>query len=284
MSGEQHASATGDDAATSSQVFAIIGGGTMGGTFGRALLDNQLADPKTITVCETHAQRRADLQESLGVRVTAGPAEAIAGASVIFLAVKPQDFPSVGAALQGLILPEQLVVSIMAGVPIQSLRDQLGHRSVVRAMPNTPAQIGQGLTAWTAPPEVTEAQRRQVQQMLAILGKEIYVPDERHIDMATAVSGSGPGFFFVILEAMIDGAVQIGMRRELATEMVYQTAIGSALYAQQSGLHPAVLRDMVTSPGGTTAEGLRAMEKHGARSGTMEAIIAAYRRTRELGQ
>ena len=94
MSGEQHASATGDDAATSSQVFAIIGGGTMGGTFGRALLDNQLADPKTITVCETHAQRRADLQESLGVRVTAGPAEAIAGASVIFLAVKPKTFPA----------------------------------------------------------------------------------------------------------------------------------------------------------------------------------------------
>ena len=123
-----------------------------------------------------------------------------------------------------------------------------------------------------------------MRRMLATMGTEVLVPDERHVDMATAISGSGPGFFFLFLEAMIDGAVQIGLRRELATEMVYQTALGSAALARQSGKHPAALRDMVTSPGGTTAEGLLAMERQGVRVGTIEAILAAYRRAQELGQ
>ena len=272
------------DADLTHDAFCVIGGGTMGATFSRALLSNDLATPDTITICEVAAPRREALADELGVRVTGDPVEAVRGAAVVFMAVKPQDFPSVGGVLQGLILPEQLIVSIMAGVPIRTLRDHLGHRAVVRAMPNTPAQIGQGITAWTAPPEVSDDQRRRVAAMLGTLGREIYVPDERHIDMATAVSGSGPGFVFLMLEAMIDGAVQIGMRRELAAELVYQTVLGSAAYAQNSGLHPAVLRDMVTSPGGTTAEGLRAMEQNGVRAGTMEAIIAAYRRTRELGE
>lgn len=266
------------------KAFCVVGGGTMGQTFSRALIRNDLAAPEAITICEVAEARRAALEAELGVATTADPVAAAKDAPVVFMAVKPQDFTSVGTALQGLILPEQLVVSIMAGVPIHTLRDHLGHRAVVRAMPNTPAQIGQGLTAWTAPPEVSEAQRAQVSQMLGTLGQEIYVPDEHHIDMATAVSGSGPGFLFLILEALIDGAVQIGMRRELASELVLQTALGSAAYARESGLHPAVLRDMVTSPGGTTAEGLRAMEQNGVRAGTMEAIIAAYRRTQELSQ
>jgi pyrroline-5-carboxylate reductase len=273
----------GQSATDGQKEFCVIGGGTMGETLSRALVSNGLAAADAITVCDVSASRRDLLQSSLGVRVTDDPEKAASGAPVVFMAVKPQDFGVVGGTLQGLILPEQLIVSIMAGVPIHTIRDHLGHRAVVRAMPNTPAQIGQGLTVWTAPPEVSEDQRAQVAKMLGTLGREIYVPDERHIDMATAVSGSGPGFVFLFLEALIDGAVQIGMRRELAAELVYQTVLGSAAYAQKSGLHPAVLRDMVTSPGGTTAAGLRAMEQQGVRAGTMEAIIAAYRRTQELG-
>ena len=264
--------------------FCVIGGGVMGETIARSIVANGLASPSAIAVCDTDAHRRDWLHESVGVAVTDRHEEAVAGAPLIFLAVKPQDFPPVAAALQGLILPEQLVVSIMAGVRIASVRDQLGHRAVVRAMPNTPAQIGQGLTVWTATEDVDAERRAEVRCLLATLGKEIFVPDERHIDMATAVSGSGPGFIFLILEAMIDGAVQIGMRRELAAEMVYETALGSAAFAKQSGKHIAALRDMVTSPGGTTAEGLLAMERHGVRAGTMEAIIAAYRKTQELGR
>ena len=274
----------GASAGADGKAFAIIGGGTMGETFTRALVVNKLAAPAAITVCDTSETRRNTLQTKLGVQVTADAEAAAAEAPLVFMAVKPQDFAEVSGSLQGLILPDQLVLSIMAGVPIRTLRDHLGHRAVVRAMPNTPAQIGQGLTVWTAPEEVSAAQRTQVGQLLATLGQEIYVPDERHIDMATAVSGSGPGFVFLILEALVDGAVQIGMRRELAAELVYQTVLGSTLYAKESGLHPAVLRDMVTSPGGTTAEGLRALEQQGVRAGTMEAVIAAYRRTRELGE
>jgi pyrroline-5-carboxylate reductase len=262
--------------------YSIIGGGTMGTTFGRALIANELATPEDITFAEVDAGRRKALSESMGARVTERADEAVAGASVIFMAVKPQDFPSVGNVLQGLILPEQLVVSIMAGVSIQSLRDHLGHRSVVRAMPNTPAQIGRGITVWTAPPEVDEAQRSAVQTLLATMGREVYVTDERQIDLATAVSGSGPGFVFLLLEALVDGAVQIGMRRELAAELVYQTVLGSAAYALESDLHPSELRNMVTSPGGTTAAGLYAMEQAGMRAGAIDAILAAYQRTQEL--
>ena len=272
------------DLTMTDKAFCVVGGGVMGQTICRSLIGGGLAAAGAIAVCEVAAPRRETLQRDLGVAATGDAVAAADGAPVVVLAVKPQDFPAVGGALQGLILPEQLVVSIMAGVTMRTLRERLGHRAVVRAMPNTPAQIGQGLTAWTPSPEVTEAQRELVGRMLDTLGRAILVPDERHIDMATAVSGSGPGFFFLFLESLIDGAVQIGMRRETATELVYQTALGSAAFAQESGLHPAVLRDMVTSPGGTTSEGLRAMEEKGVRAGTMEAIIAAYRRTRELGE
>ena len=264
--------------------FAIIGGGTMGEAFTRALLANDLARASAVCVCEINETRRRQLQDQLGVQGTDSASAAAESAPVVVLAVKPQDFATVGGTLQGLVLPEQLVLSIMAGVRMSTLRDTLGHRALVRAMPNTPAQIGEGYTVWTASAEVTAAQQALVRRMLATMGTELMVPDEQHVDIATAVSGSGPGFFFLFLEAMIDGAVQIGLRRELATEMVYQTALGSAALARQSGKHPAALRDMVTSPGGTTAEGLLAMERQGVRAGTIEAILAAYRRAQVLGQ
>ena len=263
--------------------FAVIGGGTMGETFARSLLANEIAPAAAVTVCEVMPERQEMLQDSLGVPVTADAAEAIEGAPVIFMSVKPQDFESVASKLKGLILPEQLVVSIMAGVRLPTLRGGLGHRPLVRAMPNTPAQIGKGLTVWTSTDEVSAEQRKQVRRMLATMGEEIYVDEESTIDRATAVSGSGPGFFFLLLEAMIDGGVMIGLSREQASKMVIETALGAAAYAKESGMHPAELRDMVTSPGGTTAAGLLAMERHGARAGTIEAIIAAYERTRELG-
>ncbi len=264
--------------------YAIIGGGVMGEAFSRALLDGGHVPAAAVTVCDIDARRRTHLAEMLGVAVTGEPAAAVQGAAIVVLAVKPQDFHAVAAALQGLIRPEQLLVSIMAGVTVERLRRELGHRALVRAMPNTPAQIGQGMTVWTATPEVTDEQRQRVQTLLAGLGAEISVPDERYVDMATAVSGSGPGFLFLIYEALIDGAVQIGLRRDMAAALVYQTALGSAAYAQESGLHTAVLRERVTSPGGTTAEGLRAMERHGVRAGLIEAVVAAYEKTQRLGQ
>ncbi len=264
--------------------FSVIGGGTMGSTILAAILANKIAPPEALVVCEAVAARRAYLEAEFACAVTDDAAHAAAEAPIVFIAVKPQDFPAVADKLQGLILPEQLVVSIMAGVTIDSLRDGLGHRSVVRVMPNTPAQIAEGMLVWTAAEEVSDEQRATVQQMLATMGREIYVPSERQVDMATAVSGSGPGFVFLFIEAMIEGGVQIGLSRELAEELVLQTVKGSAAFAQDSDEHVAALRNMVTSPGGTTAAGLLAMEKNGVRIGTMDAIIQAYRRATELGQ
>ena len=272
------------EGAAADKAYSIIGGGVMGEAIGRSLISTGTASASAIIICDIDARRRSYLESDLGVTVTGEHAEACQAAPVVVLAVKPQDFRTISNSLQGRILPEQLVLSIMAGVNVGTLRNQLGHRALVRVMPNTPAQIGKGMAVWTATPEVNDEQRAIVRRILQTLGIELYVPDERYIDMATAVSGSGPGFFFLILEAMIDGAVQIGMRRELAAEMVYQTALGSAAFAQQSKLHTAVLRDQVTSPGGTTAEGIRAMEQQGVRAGIIEAIVAAYERTLELGQ
>ncbi|HJN91121.1 MAG TPA: pyrroline-5-carboxylate reductase [Dehalococcoidia bacterium] len=264
--------------------FSVVGGGTMGSTIVAALLANEIATPAGVVICEAVAARRSHLEQEFGVAVTDDPALAASEAPVVFIAVKPQDFPTVAAKLQGLIRPEQLIVSIMAGITVEALRAGLGHRSVVRVMPNTPAQIAQGMLVWTASSEVSDEQRAELQRMLATMGREIYVPSERQIDMATAVSGSGPGFVFLLIEAMIEGGVQIGLPRELAEELVLQTVRGSAAFAQESDEHVAALRNMVTSPGGTTAAGLLAMENHGVRMGTMDAIIQAYRRATELGQ
>ena len=264
--------------------FGVIGGGTMGGTFVAALLVNEIATPDAISVCEVVESRRHWLSGEYGVQVTDDPALAAKDAPVVFIAVKPQDFGTAAEPLQGLIRPEQLVVSIMAGITIDKLCDSLGHHVVVRVMPNTPAQIGEGMLVWTASDKVSTEQRGAVQRILATMGHELYVPSERQIDMATAVSGSGPGFVYLMIESMIDGAVQIGLSREMAQEMVLQTVKGSAQFAQESDTHIAELRNMVTSPGGTTAAGLRAMEQHAARTGTIEAIVEAYRRAQELGQ
>ena len=151
-------------------------------------------------------------------------------------------------------------------------------------MPNTPAQIGQGMVVWTATEAVSPEARDQVRSVLGALGQELYVDDEKYVDMATAVSGSGPAFVFLVMEALIDAAVHIGMRREMATPIVIQTMLGSALYAQTTDKHLAELRNMVTSPGGTTAEGLLALEDAGVRAAFAEAIVAAYEKAKRLGE
>ena len=264
--------------------YGIIGGGTMGTTFGKALIKNGLAKPNQITFGEIQKDKWETLQKETGSPVTDVIQDVANSSTIIFMAVKPQDFPEVGKNLHDLLTPEKLVISIMAGTSIQNLREHLGHNAVIRAMPNTPAQIGHGITVWTASDEVNKSQKDHVRTLLETLGKEIYVEDERQIDLATAVSGSGPGFVFLLLEALIDGSVQIGLPRSLASKLVYQTVFGSALYALESDLHTSALRDMVTSPGGTTAAGLHAMEEAGVRAGTINAIIAAYRRTQELNR
>ena len=258
---------------------AIIGGGVMGEAILSATLDAGLLGAADVTVCELVEARRTALAASYGVAVTAEAASCLAAASVAILSVKPQDLPSV----RGTLPAEALLISIMAGVRIATLQKELGHERVVRVMPNTPVSVKAGMSVWTATSAVTEAQRDFVHGLLSAIGREIYVDEEKKLDMATAVSGSGPGYVFLFIEAMIDGGVSIGLTRLQATEMVLQTVYGSALYAQASGKPASELRGMVTSPAGTTAAGLFELEKGSVRAAIIESIKAAHVRAIELG-
>ncbi len=261
----------------------FIGGGVMGEAMIAGVLHEGVAQPSETAVCDILAARRVHLHTTYGVAVTEDAAEAVAGAEVIVLAVKPQEFAAAGAELAGRLASHQTVMSIMAGVPIATIRDTLRHEAVVRAIPNTPAQIGQGMTVWTATDAVPEPGREAVRSILSVLGQELHVADEKYVDMATAVSSSGPAYVFLVMEAMVDAAVHIGLRRDMAEAMVIQTVLGSAAYAGAAGKHLAELRNQVTSPAGTTTEGLLVLEKAGLRAAFNDAIRAAYEKARLLG-
>lgn len=262
---------------------AFVGGGAMAEAFIGGLLVKGLAVPQRIVAADPVAERRQHLG-SLGIETAASNREAVRGAGVVVLAVKPQ---VAGRVLEDLaaaeLAPDALLITFIAGVRIATLRSDLGERPVVRLMPNTPAQIGEGISVWTATPDCTEAQRAVARSMIGALGEEVYVDDEGYLDMATALSGSGPGYVFLFIEALIDAGVRIGLARGVAEKLVLQTVKGSALYAQRSGQHAATLRNAVTSPGGTTAEGLYQLERGGLRAAVEDAVAAAYQRARQLG-
>jgi pyrroline-5-carboxylate reductase len=175
-------------------------------------------------------------------------------------------------------------LSIIAGAPLQLLADGMAHASFVRAMPNTPGQIGQGITVWTASQEVNPTHLNQARTILGALGEEVFVEDEDYLDMATALSGTGPAYVFLFMEAMIDAGVHLGFSRRVATQLVMQTMSGAVAYARQSDRHVAELRNQVTSPGGTSAEALYQLEKGSLRTVISKAVWAAYQRSVALGQ
>ncbi|MDQ3806281.1 MAG: pyrroline-5-carboxylate reductase, partial [Acidobacteriota bacterium] len=186
--------------------------------------------------------------------------------------------------LRGALTDGQLALSIVAGARLETLTNELGHAAVVRAMPNTPAQIGEGMTAWTATPEVGAGQLEVVRALLGALGREMYVENENMIDMATALSATGPTYIFMMMEALVDAGVHMGFSRHVAQELVTQTMLGSVLFARESHKHPAELRNMVTSPGGTSAEAIYQMEKGSLRTVLSKAVYAAYQRAVALGR
>ena len=209
--------------------------------------------------------------------------EAVNGADIVILSIKPQTLAKVTADLHSKIDPSALVLSIIAGVRISTLRSGLFHDRIVRAMPNTPAQIGMGMTVWTATGAVSPEQIEQTEAILGALGEQLQVDEEDYLDMATGLSGSGPGFVLLFVEAMIDAGVHMGFPRRDAEAMVLQTIGGSIELMRQTGLHSAELKNRVTSPGGTTAAGLYELEKAATRAILSRAIFAAYRRSQELG-
>ena len=262
---------------------AFIGGGNMGAAMLSAILDKGLALPQAISVSDISDTRRQHLGQRYGVTVMSSNQLAVEKADVVVLAIKPQNLAEVMAELNGQLKPTQLVLSIIAGARINTLCLGLNHSCVARVMPNTPAQIGEGMSVWTATTEVTEAQRAWVRSILGAMGKEIYIDDEQYIDMVTAVSGSGPAYTFLFVESLVSAAVEIGLPPNMAEELVLQTLLGSGRLIQKSGKPPAELRRVVTSPGGTTAEALLKLEEGGFSDLIKQAVIAAYHKAKRLG-
>ena len=261
---------------------AFIGGGNMGEAMLSAILGKGLTTAESITASDISDSRREHLHRQYGVSVSSDNRRAATGRDVVVLAVKPQTLAEVMAGIKGALAPEQLVLSIVAGAQLGTLREGLAHAPVVRAMPNTPAQIGEGMTVWTASPEVTVQQREWARAILGAMGHEIAVDDEDRIDMATAVSGSGPAYLFYFVEALIDAAVQVGLPGEMARQLVLTTVHGASRLLQESGREPAELRRMVTSPGGTTAAAVARLEEGQYGELMRAAVDAAYRRAKEL--
>lgn len=247
-----------------------------------AVLARGLSKPEETIVGEVNEARRQYLGQKYGVAVTGDNRQAAEKGDVVVLAIKPQTLAEVMAGLKGCFRPAQVVLSIIAGARISTICSGLGHRRVVRAMPNMPAQIGQGISVWTTTTEVTKRQRERAGSVLGVTGLEIYVDDEKYLDMATAVSGSGPAYFFLFAECLIEAAVQIGLAKEVAERLVLETMRGSAELVCQSG-NPAELRRKVTSPGGTTAAALAQFDQAGFDQTVIRAVRAAYERARELG-
>jgi pyrroline-5-carboxylate reductase len=265
---------------------AFIGPGVMAEAMIAGLIRQDVAKPGVIFAAGPRAERGKELEELYGIASSTSNAEAAKGADVVVLSVKPQRLDHVLHALRGAVQPEALVLSIIAGAPIDKIGSGLRHANIVRSMPNTPAQIGEGITVWTAAAAVSEEQREMARQILRALGKEIYVEEEYFLDMATALSGTGPAYIFLFMEAMVDAGVHLGFPRRVAEELVAQTVRGSVDYYtnRDDPVHLARLRNQVTSPGGTSAAALYYLEKAGFRTAISRAIWAAYERSLELGK
>jgi pyrroline-5-carboxylate reductase len=262
----------------------IVGAGVMAEAIVSGLIADRAVEPAQVTASHPRRERREILAERHGIHPVSTNRDALAEAEVVVLAVKPQMLGRVMRELRGGLGPDQVVVSIVAGATIRTLVDGLQHAAVVRAMPNTPSQIRRGITVWSASEACSAGQRDLTRRVLKALGEERQVADEAFVAMATALSGTGPTYLFAVMEALIDAGVHLGFPRELAHDLVVDTLIGSAEYARQSELHPAQLRNAVTSPGGTSAAAIYELEKGRIRTVFSDAVWAAYRRTVELGE
>jgi pyrroline-5-carboxylate reductase len=262
----------------------VIGCGNMAGALIGALLRKEELTPDQIIASDPYAEQLETITKKYSVGVTVKNVEAVKSADIVILSVKPQVLPAVLEELKGNIPSGSLVFSIVAGMPISKIKKGLAHKSIIRSMPNTPAQISAGMTVWTASEDVSEEQRTDARVILEAMGKELYVEHEDTLNMATAVSGTGPTYVFLLAEALVDAAVHLGFSRRDARFIILETLKGSVDFAQQSDLHLAQLRNMVTSPGGTSAEAIYQLEKGGIRTIVSKAVWAAYQKSQLLGK
>jgi len=262
---------------------AFIGGGNMGEAILAALIARNLARPEDVFVADVNNERLAYIKQKYSVFTTGYNPEVAARGEVIILATKPQQMDEAARELKGHLRDNQLVISIIAGKKLTTLCQGLGHKTIVRAMPNTPAQIGQGMTVWTTTEHTPVARRVDAETILGALGHAVYTPDEAVLDMATAISGSGPAYVFLFLEALTQAGQDLGLMPELARFLAFKTVSGATEYAQISNHDLAKLRHNVTSPGGTTAAALKVFEENNFVGLIRQAVAAAYQRAQELG-
>ncbi|ERT04161.1 pyrroline-5-carboxylate reductase [Lyngbya aestuarii BL J] len=269
--------------------FGLIGGGVMGEALLSRLIAQKIYLPSDVIVSEPQAQRREVLQQQYGVEVTGDNSQAAKVTEVLLLAVKPQILDTIISDLAALSLgdstspqSEVMIISILAGVPLSKLESAFLHRPVIRVMPNTPATVGAGISAIASGQAVKPDHLKLAQQILAAVGEVVEVP-EYLMDAVTGLSGSGPAYVALMVEALADGGVAAGLPRAIASKLALQTVLGTAELLQQTGMHPAELKDRVTSPGGTTIAGVGTLEQAAFRSALIEAVKAACQRSKELG-
>ena len=263
---------------------AFIGSGAMAEAMIGGLLRQNLAEPQNLLAADPREKRLQELAERYGIQPFTENNQPASQADVVVLSVKPQRLSEVLDGLQGSIPSHALVLSIVAGAKIKKISKGLKHKAVVRSMPNTPAQISEGITVWMPSDAVNDEQKEIAAKILGAFGDEVLVDDESYLDMATALSGTGPAYVFMFMEALIDAGVHMGFPRHIAEKLVFKTIRGSVDYYQHAQRHPATLRNQVTSPGGTSAEALYYLEKAGFRTAISRAIWAAYQRSLELGK
>jgi pyrroline-5-carboxylate reductase len=265
---------------------AFIGPGAMAEAMIHGLIRKNVAAPVALLAAGPEEDRLVQLNDRYGITCYLDNTQASEQADVVVLSVKPQRLDRVLSGIKGHLQRGVLVLSIVAGASIEKISRGLGHSLIVRSMPNTPAQIGEGITVWTTSEGVSEDQKVMTRGILGALGEEVYVEEETYLDMATALSGTGPAYVFLFMEAMVDAGVHLGFPRRIAEQLVAQTVRGSVDYYthREDPVHLARLRNEVTSPGGTSAEALYYLEKAGFRTAISRAIWAAYERSLELGR
>ena len=263
---------------------AFIGGGIMAEALLGGILSSKVAIAQEIKIGEPLEARRNYLTETYNVETSSDNVEAISNTDLIILAVKPQDLHKVTSELKTSISPNQTALSIIAGAKIPTIKHSLKHSSIIRVMPNTPAQIGCGMSMWTCTSQVAPNVREITRAILSSIGKEIFIDDEKYLDMATALSASGPAYVFLFLEALIDAGVYVGLPRDISRTLALQTVFGSTQLVLETGNHPSLLKDMVVSPGGTTAEALQVLEMAGVPGAIVNAVNSAYQKAISLGK
>ncbi len=265
------------------KILAFIGSGQMAEAMIAGLVNKGIMQAEQIIAAGPREDRTRELTARYGIRATTDNRQAAHDADLLVLSVKPQVIDEVLPIGRSGAEACELILSIAAGIPLTHLVERFGNTHVVRAMPNTPAKIGQGITVWTTTTAVSALQREQAQAILKAFGEEVYVEKEDYLDMATALSGTGPAYIFMFLEAMVDAGVHLGFSRRVARQLVLQTVLGATEYAIHSKEHLASLRNQVTSPGGTSAEANYYLEKGGFRTVISRSIWAAYQRSVALG-